>query len=215
MYDITPSDILDFTYCKRRWYLHHVENIRNDNHILLIEGTKMHEAVNEYHKIIRDGIMTITAMQIYSSKYNIKGVCDTVKIRPNDTGDYISLISHNADVIVVEKKHGKVRDCFEYKSELAAQILCLEEMLNCEIEYGYIDYVESDECIRIDMDDTLRNHVHDVIRKINEYCDSPHPIKPAYSRKCKNCSVCNICCPRKNNIDEYLKLLWEESNQNE
>lgn len=68
----------------------------------------------------------------------------------------------------------------------------------------------SDECVRVNIDDTLRNHVHDVIQKINEYYDSPYLIKPAYSRKCKNCSVYNICCPRKNNIDEYLKLLWKE-----
>lgn len=212
---MTPSDILDFTYCKRRWYLHHIENIHNDNHILLIEGTKAHETVDEYHKTIRNGIMTITAMQIYSFKYNIRGICDTVEIQPNDTGNYISMIDHNADVIVIEKKHGKVRDCFEYKSELTAQILCLEEMLDCKIEYGYINYVESDKCISIEIDDTLRNHVQNVIRQINEYYESPYLIKPVYSRKCKGCSVCNICCPRKTNIDEYLKLLWEEGDRYE
>lgn len=62
MYDMTPSDILDFTYCKRRWYFHHIENIHNDNHILLVEGTKAHETVDEYHKTIRNGIVTITGL---------------------------------------------------------------------------------------------------------------------------------------------------------
>lgn len=208
MYEITPSEILDFTYCKRRWYLHRIENESNDKHILLVQGSIDHEDVDEFHKIIRGDVISITGMKVYNSDLNLYGVCDTVEIRLNECGCYIQKVNHNADIVSIERKHGKIRDCLEYKAELTAQVLCLEKMFDCDIEYSFIHYVESDEFVRVDINDELRNHVFKMIDDINSYYASPYIIKPKYSRKCKGCSMHDICSPRETNIDEYLKLLW-------
>ena len=72
----------------------------------------------------------------------VSGECDVVEFHRVREG--ISL--HGKEgfyrVVPIEYKRGKPKEGEEDILQLAAQAFCLEEMLCCEIEYGYLYYGE-------------------------------------------------------------------------
>lgn len=212
-YTVSCSAILDYVYCKRRWYLHYIEREKNDN-VYMIEGKHEHEPYDETSiKYIGDTYF-VTNCLVYNLDLNLFGYCDEVSFLKNEHGVYVDFLKSNVDIIVTEHKHGVCRDCLEYKAQLASQIMCFEFMYNCRIDYGYIHFMKDDKTFHVDMTNDLRKLVIDSLHEINQYVMNGvdfGQFKCKYSKKCRNCSMYDICNPKAINIAEYMKLLWKDS----
>lgn len=204
---IPISAILDCVYCKRRWYLRNAErNISSENEYMTI-GTIQHEYVSKCHSEVINGVFTITNVLVYSELYNMIGLCDTIELFRDSDGVKTPYCDYRVNIVPVEYKHGKVRMCNEYMSQVAAQAMCLEEMYRCRIDRGCIYFVDANERFTVEIDDKLRKTVTDAVDFIKGY--DFELIKPSYSRKCRGCSMFDICDPREINIHDYLNILWD------
>ncbi len=65
----------------------------------------------------------------------------------------------------IEYKRGKPKEGEEDILQLAAQAFCLEEMLCCEIEYGYLYYGEVRRRHKVEFDNAIREKVSRYLQK--------------------------------------------------
>ena len=70
-------------------------------------------------------------------------------------------------VTPIEYKRGKPKEDNDYKFQLMAQALCLEDMLCCEIPLGYLYYGETKRREKIIFDADLREKTEDIIHHLH------------------------------------------------
>ena len=206
---IQISGIQHFLYCKRQWALFYIENIWQDN-FLTLDGDKVHEKVhNPYIKESRKDKFIERGVYISSEKYNLTGQCDAIEYIRDSNG--IQLKNKNGCWIIVpvEYKHGDGKSLDIDKYQLFAQILCLEEIFQCPINYGYLYYKKTNKKILVNFDNLERNKTLEIINEINLLFKQQKTPKTKYSsKKCKNCSLLEKCNPKileTKDINNYLK----------
>ena len=136
------SGIQHFAFCRRQWALIHVEQQWEEN-FHTADGRLMHEnAHNSEFREKRGNIIIIRGMRVSSAEYGISGECDVVELHRDDQkGININGLEGNYIVKPIEYKRGTLKssDC-DYV-QLCAQVLCLEEMLCCDIkEFFFITF---------------------------------------------------------------------------
>lgn len=206
---ITISSISEYVYCKRRFYLRYIENVNEENEYM-VEGTIEHNKVHNNIIEKRDKFIKVTNLNIFSKKYEVIGKCDMVELTKSKNGVKIPFLPDNYEIYPIEYKHGKIRNEIEYNMQLCAQVLCLEEMYNTNIEKADIYYTSSNKRITIEINEELRENTIRTIQNIKELISNKQIVKPKYLKRCNKCSVVEICNPRKIIISNYMKNLWEE-----
>ena len=208
------SGIQHFVFCRRQWALIHVEQQWSDN-VRTVEGHLMHN--NAHDNSIREkrgNLLISRAMPICSRSMGVCGECDVVEFHRSKNG--ISL--HGEDgvyqVIPVEYKRGKPKIGHEDVVQLAAQGMCLEEMLCCEISYGYLYYGETRHREKIEFSQELRAEVCGMFEEMHRYFEQRFTPKVRYSKACNACSLKDICLPvlgkNKSAVDYIQSHLEEE-----
>ena len=95
------------------------------------------------------------------------------------------------------------------KVQLCAQAICLEEMLNVEIKGGALFYGQTRRREDVIFDKALRAETEEAARKVHELIESGITPKAEYSKKCKQCSLLNLClpkiCGKTLSVDSYLQ----------
>ncbi len=96
----------------------------------------------------------------------------------------------------VEYKRGKpkIDDCD--KVQLCAQAICLEEMLNVEIPEGALFYGQTHHRHDVTFNKALRMETEDAAKKVHALIESGITPKAEYSKKCKKCSLLEVCLPK-------------------
>ncbi len=100
---------------------------------------------------------------------------------------------------------------------------CLEEMLNCSIEAGAIYYGKSRRRQDVIFTQPLRIMTKEASQKLHKLLDSKITPKAEYGKKCKSCSLFEICMPEitgiEKDIEHYLSkaktIEPEEAESNE
>lgn len=82
--------------------------------------------------------------------------------------------------------------------QLAAQSMCLEEMLCCEISYGYIYYGETRHREKIDFTIALKEKVKGMFKEMHKYYEQRYTPKVKWSKRCNACSLKDVCVPALN-----------------
>lgn len=203
---IALSRLAECVYCHRLWYLKSLERLSNDN-VFIIDGRIEHEEVHSDYIYADNDRVSVTNLLVYSNNLSLMGVCDLVEFESDFNGVRVPYCDYRVKVSPVEYKRGKIRKANDQIAQVTAQAMCLEEMYDCRIDTGYIYYTESGERLEIDISRTYRDVVSRTIDFIKHY--NYEYIKPAYSRKCRGCSMFEICSPRELNIDAYLNVLWK------
>jgi CRISPR-associated exonuclease Cas4 len=114
----------------------------------------------------------------------------------------------------VEYKRGKPKmdDCD--KVQLCAQAICLEEMLNVEISEGALFYGQTRRREDVTFENALRMETEDAARKVHELIESGITPKAEYSKKCKQCSLLELCmpktCGKSKSVRNYLLTAMED-----
>lgn len=189
------SGIHHFEFCKRRWALVNIEGQWQENY-LTVDGNVMHKnAHNSDFTQSRKDIIITRSMPVSSSEYGISGECDVVEFHKAKDGICLFGREGRYKPIPVEYKRGRPieNDCDIL--QLLAQAVCLEEMLCCEIPFGYMYYGEIRRRVKVEFTVQLREKLSTILNEMHRLY-SAHRTPVVKKKKCCNsCSMKDICMP--------------------
>ena len=212
------SGIQHFIFCRRQWALIHIEQQWEENY-RTVDGNIMHKRAHDgmFHE--KRGDLIITRGMAVSSPYlGISGECDIVEFRRDDNGISIWGQEGKFSVTPVEYKRGapKMDDCD--KVQLAAQAMCLEDMLCCEIKEGNLYYGETRHRLKVDVNDELRDYTKKILQEMHDLFQRGYTPKVKRTKACNACSLKNICLPAlcgKKTASAYMNFYLNEEGSDE
>jgi CRISPR-associated exonuclease Cas4 len=180
---IPLSAINQYAYCARRCGLIHMEGEFEDN-IHTMRGTAEHQRVDRVaHETMQAGARVEYALPVWSDHICLIGKCDVVEFWPDGT------------VYPVEYKHGARKKWLNDDLQLAAQALCLEEMLNRPVTHGAIYHASSRRRREVAITPELRAKVVETAEAIRAMLASGRLPPPVNDARCRECSLNEICEP--------------------
>jgi CRISPR-associated exonuclease Cas4 len=97
------------------------------------------------------------------------------------------------------------------KVQLCAQAICLEEMLNVEIPEGALFYGQTHHRHDVIFNKVLRLETEAAAKKVHALIEAGITPKAEYSKKCKKCSLLEMCLPKASSkASNYLAKVMEE-----
>ncbi len=207
------SGLQHFNFCRRQWALIHIEQQWEDN-VRTIEGDYLHR--NADQPTIREkrgNKLVVRALPVHSRELGITGICDVVEFVRDTSG--IPLAGEEGLFLPypVEYKRGKPKRNDSDHSQLVAQVICLEEMLGCDINtaFFYYDEIKHRVEVRITRDD--RERVRSSVQEMRHYYERSHTPKAKAGPHCRNCSLMNLCVPEilhKRSVASYIESRLDE-----
>ena len=207
------SGIQHFTFCRRQWALIHIEQQWKENEHT-IEGELLHKKAHDPYLAERRGdVMISRALPVYSRSLGVSGECDIVEFHRAEDGN--GLHGHRGlfRVFPVEYKKGSPKESEADILQLAAQAMCLEEMLSARIEAGALYYGEIHRRNVVEITDELRKRVRDIFQEMHELYDKGYTPKVRWSKSCNACSMKDICMPKLGKaspVRDYIRGKIEE-----
>ncbi|HGE5781610.1 CRISPR-associated protein Cas4 [Bacillus pseudomycoides] len=202
------SGIQHFQFCKRQWALIHIEQQWEEN-VRTIEGQHLHQKADQpFIREKRGNKLTVRAMPIKSNVLKITGICDVVEFIKDSSGIEIAGAEGKYFAYPIEYKRGKPKMNDSDILQLTAQAMCLEEMLLCEINTGYIFYNEIKHRIEVPLTANDKSKVRSIVTEMYDYYKRKHTPKVKTGSFCKNCSLQNICLPKlmnKRSVKSYIE----------
>lgn len=208
------SGIQHFVFCRRQWALTHIEQQWEENY-RTADGRVMHRNVHDagFHEK-RGDLVISRAMAVSSQRLGISGECDAVEFRKDSSGIEIFGLEGRYSVTPVEYKRGQPKEDLCDKMQLAAQAMCLEEMLCCRIDTGFLYYGETHRRLKVEINEQLRQETENALREMHELFRKRYTPKVKRSKACNACSLKNIClpvlCSQKSAKDHILSMLEED-----
>ncbi|MDO4265692.1 MAG: CRISPR-associated protein Cas4 [Eubacteriales bacterium] len=201
------SGIQHFAFCRRQWALAYIELQWQEN-VKTLEGRILHEKAHDISiKEKRGDLIIVRAMPIHSREIGISGECDVVEFHRSEDGISISGRDGKYSVFPIEYKRGSPKSHDADALQLTAQALCLEEMLCCEVAFGYIFYGEIRRRERIEFNPELRQKVKNMFGEMHKYYEQRYTPKVKWKKSCNACSLKDICLPVLNkniSVKEYI-----------
>ncbi|MEW6054734.1 MAG: CRISPR-associated protein Cas4 [Nitrospirota bacterium] len=184
---IQLSALQHIVFCERQCALIHIEQLWNEN-LFTAEGRLMHDKVDMANRESRGDVRIEYGVPIRSLRLGLIGKADVVEFHRMNDGKWVPF--------PVEYKRGKPKmdDCD--KVQLCAQAICLEEMLNLEINNGALFYGRTRRRENVVFDEKLRLETEGASKKVRVLIESGVTPKAEYSKKCKKCSLYELCMPK-------------------
>lgn len=181
--DALPVSALQhWAYCPRQCGLIHLEQVFVDN-VHTARGQAVHRLVDTPGYEIRSGVRVERALPLWSDRQNLIGKADLVEFHPDGS------------IYPVEFKHGARRQKQHDDLQLAAQAVCLEEMLGRAVPRGAIFHASSHRRREVDITEALKAQVVETANAIRTMLASGKLPPPANDARCKECSLKEICQP--------------------
>lgn len=208
------SGIQHFVFCRRQWALAYIEMQWQEN-VRTVEGKILHENAHDASlKEKRGDLLIVRAMPIHSREMGVSGECDVVEFHKSKEGINLAGREGTYTVTPVEYKRGKPKTDDSDVLQVAAQALCLEEMLCCTISHGYIYYGEIRRRVKIEFTNEIKNRVKSIFAEMHKYYAQQYTPKVKISKKCNACSLKHICLPvlnKNKSVSGYIeKRISEE-----
>lgn len=205
------SGIQHFAFCQRQWALIHIEKQWNEN-LRTVEGKQLHERVdNPDFFEARGGILTTRSMPLSSYTLGFYGVADIIEFHAVKANG-ITLNGREGKwiPIPVEYKRGSPKKDIIDEVQLCAQAMCLEEMLNINVEYGYLFYGETKHRTKVLFENVLKNQVVKLSEEMHILFKQQFtPKANKKDKNCKSCSLVDVCLPKlgtiKESVSDYVK----------
>jgi len=190
------SGIQHFVFCRRQWALIHIEQEWQDN-VLTLEGQQIHErADNAMTREKRGELIIVRALPLHSVSLGISGTCDVVECIRHPEGVPIAGEQGTYLVHPVEYKRGKPKIHEADRLQLAAQVMCLEEMLvHPPIPVAYLYYHEIRRREEVIITDELRQKVRDITSEMHRYYRQQYTPRAKTGKHCQQCSLRHSCLP--------------------
>lgn len=212
------SGIQHYVFCRRQWALIHIEQQWEENY-RTVDGNIMHKRAHDdsFHEK-RGDLIIARGMAVSSPYLGISGECDVVEFRQDENGISLHGQEGTYSVTPVEYKRGAPKADESDKLQLAAQAMCLEDMLCCDIPAGYLYYGETRRRTKVDIDKALREQTKHVLEEMHELFQRGHTPKVKRTKACNACSLKNICLPvlcGKKTASEYMNTHMKEGDRDE
>lgn len=179
---ILISALNHFTFCPRRAALIHVEQIFEEN-VHTARGDRAHARVDQVQHEVHGAVRVERALPIWSDRLGLTGRADEVEFGPGDR------------VYPVEYKKGKLEAWENDDIQLAAQAMCLEEMLGVAVPRGAIFHVSSRRRREVNVDGPLRARVEEVTGAVQLLLRERRTPAPIPHPRCEGCSLKQRCLP--------------------
>ncbi|GAB1719172.1 MAG: CRISPR-associated protein Cas4 [Nitrosospira sp.] len=179
---VALSALQHWIYCPRQCGLIHLEQVFEDN-IHTMRGQAVHHLVDTPGYEIKSGARIERALPVWCDRLNLIGKADLVEFHPD------------GNVYPVEFKHGAKRQKLHDDIQLAAQAICLEEMLGCPVPRGAIFHATSHRRREVVITSELRKLVEETVDAIRTMLTSGKLPPPVNDARCKECSLKDICQP--------------------
>ena len=176
------SALQHWIYCPRQCGLIHLEQQFEDN-VHTARGQAVHHLVDTPGYEVKRGVRVERALPLWSDRFGLIGKADLVEFHPDGR------------IYPVEFKHGRKRGRIHDDIQLAAQAMCLEDMLGRPVPQGAIYHASSHRRREVDITEDLRALVSataDAIRAMLASGILPPPVNDA---RCRECSLREICQP--------------------
>ena len=180
---IPLSALQHYAFCPRQCALIHNEQAWAENY-LTAQGKALHERVDSGEPETRKGVRFERTVHVSAEKLGISGVLDLVEME-----------TKTGRLKPVEYKRGKPKPDPMDEIQLCAQGLCLEEMTGQTISEGALWYIQTRHRVPIVFSDDLRAQTLATIAAVRELLNSGKTPPPDYGKRCKACSLVEICQP--------------------
>jgi CRISPR-associated exonuclease Cas4 len=199
--DYLPVSALQhLAFCPRQCALIHIECQWQEN-VLTARGRLEHERVDDGYKEFRRGKCQISALAIRSETLRLQGQLDVLELELIDAAGSNNLsalgVKGTWRAFPVEFKHGEPKENDCDRIQLCAQAICLEEMLNIRIETASLFYQRIRRREDVLLDEPLRVKTAQAAQTLHELFLLGKTPPPVYSKRCKSCSMLEICLPQK------------------
>ena len=168
-------------YCPRQCALIHVDGIWMENRST-IAGVRAHRRVDAPGDRWERSRRVVRAVPLYSDRFGLVGRADVIEI----VGD--------GSLAPVEYKsgspHGRAADV-----QLCAQALCLEEMFERPVPFGFVWYGATRRRQRVLLDAALRTLTSDVIDEVRSNMADGRLPAPVADGRCRECQLEPVCMP--------------------
>jgi CRISPR-associated exonuclease Cas4 len=207
------SGIQHYQFCKRQWALIHIEQQWEEN-VRTVEGQYLHQKADQpFIREKRGDKLIVRAMPVHSQELKINGICDVVELIKDEKGVEISGGDGKYIPFPVEYKRGKPKKNDADILQLAAQAICLEEMMLCEVNLGYMYYNETKRRLEVPLSNEYKDKVKTIVKEMQHYYRKRHTPKVKTGSFCKSCSLQNICLPKlmnKRSVKSYIEGMIKE-----
>jgi CRISPR-associated exonuclease Cas4 len=187
--DLIPiplSALQHWCYCPRQWALIHLEQVFEDN-LFTLRGQALHKRVDDPGFELRDGLRVERALPLFCDRLGLVGKADVVEFLP-DGAPYPVEYKHGS-----RHKQADVAACDDL--QLAAQAVCLEEMLGRSVPEGALYYASSRRRRLVSIDVSLRQRLEAAITQIREAQARAIMPRPLNDGHCRACSLKDLCQP--------------------
>lgn len=202
------SGIQHFDFCKRQWALIHIEQQWEEN-VRTVEGQYLHKKADDsFVREKRGEKLIVRGMPVKSQELRISGICDVVEFIQDNEGVAIHGEEGTYLPHPVEYKRGKPKISDADVLQLAAQALCLEEMLLCRIDHGYLFYNEIKHRTEVQLTEEIKAKVKKVVGEMYDYYERRYTPKVKSGPFCQSCSLQSICMPQimnKRSVRSYVE----------
>jgi len=179
---IPLSALQHWAYCPRQCGLINLEQEFEDN-LHTARGQAVHHLVDESGYEMNAGVKVERALPLWSDRLGLIGKADLVEFHPDGTA------------FPVEFKYGRKREKLHDDIQLAAQAMCLEEMLGRPVPKGAIYHASSRRRRKVVITPQLRQRVEETATAIRAMLLSCRLPAPANDSRCRECSLKAICQP--------------------
>ncbi len=179
---IPLSALQHWAYCPRQCGLIHLEQAFADN-IHTARGQAVHRLVDTPGYEMQAGVKVERALPLWCDRLGLIGKADLVEFHPDGR------------IFPVEFKHGRRRQKHHDDVQLAAQTLCLEEMLGRPVTHGAIYHASSRRRREVAITSELRRLVQETTDAIRVMLTSGRLPPPVNDARCRECSLNEICEP--------------------
>ena len=177
------SALQHWSYCPRQCALIHLEQAFDEN-VHTMRGNAAHERVDDPGFETFEGVRSERALPVWSERIGLIGKCDVVEFHSDGR------------IYPVEYKHGKKRQKTHDDIQLAAQVICLEEMTGKIITHGAIYHHGSRRRREVVITQALRDQVIATVNAIRAMLESGKLPPPVNDLRCNECSLKEICQPQ-------------------
>ena len=176
------SALQHWIYCPRQCGLIHLEQQFEDN-VHTARGQAVHHLVDTPGYEVKRGVRVERALPLWSDRFGLIGKADLVEFHPDGR------------IYPVEFKHGRKRGRIHDDIQLAAQAMCLEDMLGRPVPQGAIYHASSHRRREVDITEDLRALVRETAEAIRAMLASGILPPPVNDARCRECSLREICQP--------------------
>jgi CRISPR-associated exonuclease Cas4 len=182
--DPIPLSALEhWSYCPRQCCLIHAEQAFAEN-IHTLRGQAIHARTDEPGvEAGHEGRRVARAVPLWCDRLGLVGKSDVVEFLPDGTP------------YPVEYKHGRRRERRHDDIQLAAQAMCLEEMIGKPVPFGAIYHASSRRRREVAITPELHQAVEACVAEVRAALRGLTLPPPLNDKRCRECSLAELCQP--------------------